>query len=132
MDEAVSVVITKGNKYLLIKRAKAGVGKGYWCPVSGSIEEGETQGEAAIRESLEEVGLKVIPIRKVWECPTKNRDYRLHWWTVRAENYTIKARKDEVDDYGWFTAEEIKNLDKMFEADRKFFLEKNRNTGGSP
>ncbi|HJQ69327.1 MAG TPA: dihydroneopterin triphosphate diphosphatase [Blastocatellia bacterium] len=56
---SVQVVIfadnSHGREYLLLKRV-AGFG-GYWQSVTGSLEEGETHAEAAVREVLEETGI---------------------------------------------------------------------------
>jgi len=43
-------------QYLLLKRIK----EGFWQPVTGGIEEGETKAEALEREVLEETGIKNI------------------------------------------------------------------------
>ncbi|HEY3251006.1 MAG TPA: NUDIX domain-containing protein, partial [Ignavibacteria bacterium] len=67
---------------MFVKRADNVVAGGFWCPVSGRIENGETQQNAVIREALEEVGLNVKPIKKVWECEAEHGGYLLHWWTV--------------------------------------------------
>lgn len=45
------------RRYLLLRRI-AGHG-GFWQSVTGSLEEGETHGQAAIREVLEETGFVV-------------------------------------------------------------------------
>jgi 8-oxo-dGTP pyrophosphatase MutT (NUDIX family) len=65
MLDAVIAVITKGEKVLLIQRAPGIRGGGYWAPVSGEVEPGESQEAAVAREAMEEVGFVVRPIRKV-------------------------------------------------------------------
>jgi 8-oxo-dGTP diphosphatase len=67
MLDAVIAVITRGEKVLLIQRAANIRGGGHWAPVSGEVEPGESQEAAVAREAMEEVGLTVRPIRKVWE-----------------------------------------------------------------
>ena len=66
MLEAVVAVITKGDKVLLIEGAPSVRGGGYWAPVSGEVEAGESQEAAVVREAMEEVRLTVRPLRKVW------------------------------------------------------------------
>ncbi|MCZ6470896.1 MAG: NUDIX hydrolase, partial [Gammaproteobacteria bacterium] len=58
--QAVVAIIRKSDKFLLVKRSDyVESAKGYWCPVSGRIENGETQEVALRREVMEEVGLDV-------------------------------------------------------------------------
>ena len=67
MLDAIVAVIMKGDKTLVIQRAPGVRGGGYWAPVSGEVEPGESQAAAVVREAKEEVGLTVRPLRKVWE-----------------------------------------------------------------
>jgi dihydroneopterin triphosphate diphosphatase len=45
----------RGVEYLLLRRIKSG--GGFWQSVTGSLEEGETHAEAAVREVREETGI---------------------------------------------------------------------------
>jgi 8-oxo-dGTP pyrophosphatase MutT (NUDIX family) len=121
MRDAVAVVLKKGEKYLLIRRAKRGRAEDFWCPVTGAVEHGETQQQAVIREAREEIGIKVRPLQKVWECMTDDKGYLLHWWHSVLENAAITINPEEVKEYRWVTYREMLGLDKMFDADRKFF-----------
>jgi 8-oxo-dGTP pyrophosphatase MutT (NUDIX family) len=78
MLNAVIAVITNGEKVLLIQRAASIRGGGYWAPVSGEVEAGESQETAVAREAMEEVGLTVRPIRKVWENVSMRGTFILH------------------------------------------------------
>lgn len=121
MKDAVAVVLKKGERYLLIKRAKHGTAEDYWCPVTGAVEDGENQAEAVTREAKEELGIDVSPLQKVWECLTDDKEYVLHWWHAQIVNDKVEINPDEVKEYRWLTYEEMLKLDKMFDADRKFF-----------
>ena len=121
MKDAVAVVLKKGEKYLLIRRAKPGTALDYWCPITGAVENGETQAQAIVREAEEELGLVVEPIRKVWECLTDDREYNLHWWHARLLSQDNRVNPDEVKEYRWVTYTEMLGLEKMFSADRIFF-----------
>ena len=50
MLDAVIAVITNGEKVLLIQRAPGIRGGGYWAPVSGEVEAGESQEAAVARK----------------------------------------------------------------------------------
>ncbi|OGC43275.1 hypothetical protein A2Y85_03275 [candidate division WOR-3 bacterium RBG_13_43_14] len=117
---AVAVVIKQNGKYLVIKRAKT-TAENYWCPITGAVEPGESQAQAVIRESKEEMGVEVEPIQKIWECPTENKKYLLHWWLAKLITGEFKSAPDEVKDYKWLTAAEFSDLKLTFEADRYFF-----------
>jgi 8-oxo-dGTP pyrophosphatase MutT (NUDIX family) len=121
MKDAVAVVLKRGEKYLLIRRAKHGTAEDYWCPITGAVEYGETQAQAVIREAKEELGITVCPVHKVWECLTDDREYILHWWHVLLEDDTVTVNPDEVKEYKWLTYEEMQNFENMFGADRTFF-----------
>ncbi len=60
----VGVLLKKGDKYLLIKRA-ANPDKGLWSVPGGLIEVGERAVDAATREALEETGLNVNIIERI-------------------------------------------------------------------
>jgi 8-oxo-dGTP pyrophosphatase MutT (NUDIX family) len=123
MQDAVAVVIKRNGKFLLIKRAKKDVAEDYWCPITGAVEQGESQAQAVIRETQEEMGLIVEPVKKVWECYTEDREYLLHWWQVKLLNDTVKINKSEVKDYCWLDFGEMQKIEKMFSADLHFFKE---------
>src|SRR5215831_1048367 len=61
--EAVVAVIVRGHQVLFIRRSAGVPDPGYWAPPSGSIEPGESQEAAVVREVREEVGLTVRPER---------------------------------------------------------------------
>ena len=123
MKQAVAVIIRKGDKFLLIKRAKKGEAENYWCPITGAIEQDETQEQTVIREASEEMGIRVKPIQKVWECYTEDKQYLLHWWSAKLIDDRITMNHDEVKDYQWVNCEQMKNIGKMFKADLVFFKE---------
>src|SRR5689334_13966733 len=54
----VSVLVTKGNQVLLLKR-QGSHGSGTWASPGGHLEYGETPEECGVRETLEEVGLEI-------------------------------------------------------------------------
>jgi 8-oxo-dGTP pyrophosphatase MutT (NUDIX family) len=113
-------VILREGKLLAIRRGPAVPYGGHWSLPSGRIEPGETQSEAVVREMAEEVGLEVEPIAKVWECPTDDGLYTLHWWTVRPCSSELQLHRGEVSDARWVTLAEFLALEPTFEGDREF------------
>jgi 8-oxo-dGTP diphosphatase len=116
--QAVTIVIQKDNRYLLGKRSLWKVSApGYWCPVSGKIEAGETEAEAVCREAFEEVGLTVEALNKLCEMDTRDGSGRLHWWSVKILEGEAYLKNDEHSEIGWFTLEEMALLDPIFHED---------------
>ena len=121
MLDAIVAVITKADKVLLIQRAPSVRGAGYWAPVSGEVEPGESQVGAVAREAMEEVGLTVRPLRKVWENISSRGTFRLHWWLAEYIAGELVLNMREVSDARWLTADEICELDGTFEGDHEFY-----------
>lgn len=75
---AASALIIHGGKILFIQRAKEPT-KGKWAFPGGQveIEKGETSERAAMRETKEEVGLKIEIKRKLGTYITQNREFTI-------------------------------------------------------
>jgi 8-oxo-dGTP pyrophosphatase MutT (NUDIX family) len=121
VEEAVVAVIRRGARVLMVQRGRRSTFPGYWQPVSGRLERGESQAEAVVREAREEVGLEVQPLRKVWECPADGADFRLHWWLAESLTGEVIPDPDEIGDARWLTPEEIRRLPDTFAGDREFY-----------
>jgi 8-oxo-dGTP diphosphatase len=119
IDAIVSIII-KGDKVLLIERGPKTPFAGFWGPVSGKVDPGESQEEAVARESKEEVGLNVLPVLKVWENISSDGAHRLHWWLSEYVSGVLALDAREAAAARWLTSEEIKAL-KVFERDREFY-----------
>lgn len=121
--EAVVALVREADRYLIILRSPDVSAGGYWAPLSGRLEPGESQAEALVREVKEEVGLVVTPTAKVWECDTDDGRYLLHWWTAELEAPAPEPTLEpsEVSDAVWVTPEEFLTLTPTFEGDRHFF-----------
>jgi 8-oxo-dGTP diphosphatase len=119
--EAIVAVLRRADRVLVIQRRPQARLPGYWVPLSGKLELGETQQEALIREVHEEVGLAVTPLTKVWESVTSDEQFRLHWWTAETEPGEVIMDPGEVSHARWVTAEEFLTMEPTFAADRDFF-----------
>jgi 8-oxo-dGTP diphosphatase len=119
--EAIVAVLRRDDRVLVIQRSPQVRHPGYWGPLSGKLELGETQEEAVVREVHEEVGLTVTPLAKVWESVTGDHQFRLHWWTAETEAGEVIMGPGEVSDARWVTAEEFLTMEPTFAADREFF-----------
>lgn len=119
--DAVVAVLVRGGRFLVIRRGPQVPRAGYWMPVSGRVEPGETQPEALVREVREEVGLTAHPLGKVWESDTDDGSFRLHWWSAAVEPGEPVPDTAEVSDVRWVSAAEFGRLRPTFADHRRFF-----------
>ena len=130
LKPAVCVLIERDDRILMIKRAKEDVGAGYWTPVTGSVNLDEKIIDAVHREVDEEVNLKIEPVKELWQTPTTNFEYLLHWWWTRWVACEVIPEPAEVEDFLWLEVDEIMKLKPMY-ADTYYFFDNiwnNRNS----
>ncbi|MCU0686698.1 MAG: NUDIX hydrolase [Polyangiaceae bacterium] len=122
---AVAAVLARDDgRYLLVRRAAGRPAAGYWTPVTGRPEPGETLEEALAREVLEEVGLTVQVGAEIYRCPTEGAPYLLVWFSARAAprpDASVRLDPREVAEARWLLPREALELEPMFEATRVFF-----------
>ena len=103
---------------------QATYGNFHWSPPKGHVKPGETDYEAAIRETKEEAGLSdsVLPVMYDFKIELrynvtnrwngKKRDKRTMYWLAEllkpAENSVVMSR--EHQDFIWLTLQEAKDL----------------------
>jgi 8-oxo-dGTP pyrophosphatase MutT (NUDIX family) len=121
--DGVIAVIRRGGRYLMIQRAAGTLAAGSWCFVGGGVKPGETLEQALVREVQEEVGLEIQPLRKIWECLSANRCWRLHCWSTELVSSDIRPDQAEVADYRWLTRDEIEAWPDVLPSVRLFFEE---------
>lgn len=117
--QVVAAIIERDGRVLFGKRSPHRLtAPGYWCPVSGRIEAGESQAEAVVREVREEVGLEVRALEKVGECETHDGRALIHWWRAApVDEAPAQLLGDEHSELCWVTAEEMRALEPVFLED---------------
>jgi ADP-ribose pyrophosphatase YjhB (NUDIX family) len=120
---AVAVVVLHQGKTLLVRRARGRPAEGYWTPVTGKPEAGESLPEAARREVFEEVGLVVSVEDEVHRGETVGAPYELVWFTARCEENPgpLRLAREEVSEARWCSWEEAATLSPMFDVTREFY-----------
>jgi 8-oxo-dGTP diphosphatase len=115
----VAAIIERDGRYLLGKRSlhKRGA-PGFWCPICGRIEAGESQAQAVVREVREETGLSVRALNKVAECDTHDGGAVMHWWRVELlDDAPARLANDEHSELAWVSPEEMQALQPVFLED---------------
>jgi 8-oxo-dGTP diphosphatase len=116
----VVAVAVRGEQLLVIRRSALVVAPGAYCFPGGGIEDGETEPVALVREIQEELGLDVVPVRRLWESVTPWH-VELAWWLVRlpagAEPVPNPA---EVASCDWHTPDAMRRLPGLLESNLAF------------
>ena len=77
MRTRAGIVLIKENKVALIERHRAGLD--YFVFPGGGVDEGETHEQAAIRETLEELGIAVMIKQKVAEIQLGQKSRQVYF-----------------------------------------------------
>lgn len=104
----VVAVMERAGRFLVIKRSVHVVAPGTLCFPGGGIEPGESAEEALIRECEEEIGLRILPQREIWQNVTP-WNVHLRWWTAEPVDPDAPVRPNpaEVEAVLWMTLEEL-------------------------
>ena len=100
--KAFGVVLNDKNQVLLVKRAQ-NPGKGKWTIPGGLHDKGGTYGKAAMREILEETGIRA----KVSNSLLHLRRTNTQIFKAKASNSNIKIDRKELLDARWFDYSKI-------------------------
>ena len=113
---AGGIVRDDRGRLLLVRRGHA-PDEGRWSLPGGRVEDGETSQDAAVREVLEETGLRVVVtgVAGYVELPAPGGGlYEVEDYYARVEPgtdpHTLRAGSD-ADDVGWFPIHRVEELD---------------------
>jgi len=118
----VLVYILKDNKVLLIEK-KRGLGKGKVNAPGGKIENKETPLEAAVRECVEEVGIKPLNLKEVAFLEfvnEENNNGEVHYvYVFVASDFEGELKETEEARPFWVELSKIP-YEKMWESDKSW------------
>jgi NADH pyrophosphatase NudC (nudix superfamily) len=119
-------LIVKENRVLLVLRAVEPF-KGCWDIPGGFLEAGEHPYDGMLREVKEETGLEIeiIDEQPVAVLKSDYADIYFGFYRAKCKNTEVKIERREIEDFGWFTVEEINKLNLMNAT--KIFYEKHLN-----
>jgi 8-oxo-dGTP diphosphatase len=124
---AIAAVLRREDgRFLLIRRAEGVPKAGYWTPITGRVEPGETLQETVVREVREEVGLEVRAGPIVHRSTTDDGKWNLVWFEGIVPDPSTLERplslaRSEVAEARWLDLDEIARLEPMFSTTREFF-----------
>ena len=104
----VAVAISDGNgRWLCVRRSATVVAPLKVCFPGGGVDADETQAAAVVRETREEIGIEVRPIRCIWRWEHPERPLTLFGWL--AEHISGDPRPDpkEIAEIVWLTGDEV-------------------------
>lgn len=95
-------------QWLQIRRSYNSKGGGKLGFPGGKVDPGETQVEALIRESMEEIGIPIVPIGRFAVIDSIEWGVRLHAWVCAADpDYPLVLSPREIHEALWMSAEDI-------------------------
>jgi 8-oxo-dGTP diphosphatase len=99
----------------MIKQGLSKPFDGQWRHPGGKFESNESPIEGLKREVKEETGLEIeiTDERPIAILKSDYTDKYFGFYRARCKNAELKVNKREVEDFGWFTLEEIKKLNLM-------------------
>lgn len=127
MRVRAGIVLIEDNKVALIERHRAGLH--YFIFPGGGVDEGETPEQAAVRETMEELGIEVVIRQKLAEVhlgPKSRQVYFLveqtggEFGTGTGEEFTHSSPDDPRSGVYvpiWMTLEELSQREKVFPVD---------------
>jgi 8-oxo-dGTP diphosphatase len=117
----VVAVVLRGDKFLVIRRSQHVRAPGKFCFPGGSIEAGETEEQAVVREFAEELNAPVTPLSRLWTSLTIT-NVQLAWWHVAVSaEQTLTPNPLEVESVHWLTHVEALTLPDLLASNRDFY-----------
>lgn len=113
-------ILVREERLLVIRRSHLVVAPRAFCFPGGGIEGAESESEALIREIQEELGVTVLPRRRVWSSVTP-WGVHLAWWRADlVEPCELCPNPAEVESIHWHTPAEMAALPELLESNRQF------------
>jgi 8-oxo-dGTP pyrophosphatase MutT (NUDIX family) len=95
------------GRYLMVRRSRhVAILPGKVCFPGGGVCVGETQEAACAREAMEELGVTVTPIQRVWRHEFPDRPLTLFGWLADLGEETIRPEPLEVAEVLWLSRDE--------------------------
>ncbi|GAA1904150.1 NAD(+) diphosphatase [Streptomyces sodiiphilus] len=106
-DPAVIMLVTDDRDRALLGR-QVHWPKGRFSTLAGFVEPGESIEQTVIRETAEEVGIRVGGVRYVASQPWPFPSSLMLGFMARAETTDVRADGDEIEQARWFSREDLR------------------------
>lgn len=103
-------MLQDAGRFLLIRRAAHVRIGGVWCFPGGTIERGESDPAALVRELREELGIAAMPVERLMVMRKHGGRLVLHWWSARIIRGLPIGNPLEVSSLRWLTAQQIRAM----------------------
>jgi ADP-ribose pyrophosphatase YjhB (NUDIX family) len=116
----VALIRNTSGQFLLLEDSRKQM-LGYWAPPHGRCESTDLSEESSvIRETREETGLIVKPVKKLLTQPADTKVQTISFWLVNLLGGEIKIDASETSNHGWFTMDEALGM-KLYPGTKSFF-----------
>ena len=122
-------LVERDGTYLVLRRRDGRYLGGQWDVPGGTVEDGETPAQAAVRECWEETGLRAVAgeeVSHVENRDTHGRDLTFHTLTYRlrlvGDTARVRLSPEEHDDFCWVSPEDAATLPLVWHVGRTFEL----------
>jgi 8-oxo-dGTP pyrophosphatase MutT (NUDIX family) len=116
-------ILVREERLLVIRRSQHVVAPGAYCFPGGGIEGQESEVEALLREIQEELGISIVPRRRIWSSVTP-WGVQLAWWQADfLDSCELRPNPAEVESVLWCTLKEMAALPGLLESNRLFLAE---------
>jgi mutator protein MutT len=103
----VVVAIRRADgRYLCIRRSNTVLAPNKVCFPGGAIEPGESQHDAVVRETREELGIDVRPLKQCWRHDFADKPLTLWGWIAEFLSGEITPDPNEVAETLWLSGRE--------------------------
>lgn len=95
------------GRWLMIRRSRhVALLPNKVCFPGGGMLRGESQEQACVREAMEELGVRVAPVRAVWRHEFADRPITLYGWLSLLESQDFDPDHQEVAEVLWLSRAE--------------------------
>ncbi|GJQ26281.1 MAG: hypothetical protein HBSAPP02_13130 [Phycisphaerae bacterium] len=103
-------ILQRDGRVLLIQRSQHVRVPLAWCFPGGTIEPGESQPDALVRELREEINLTVRPERHLMTQTKHDGRLVLYCWSAEILEGELRPNPQEVADLAWLTPDEVRRM----------------------